>query len=110
MFLFGNQVNSDISLRPKPKNTNKTMKNLLTVLALAASVSFVACGPSQADIDKENKRITDSTDSANKVAADAEAAKMQHEADSMKAIQDAAAKVMADSLHADSVKRKLIKK
>jgi len=80
------------------------MKKLFLVLAVA-SLGFVACNN-----DSESKTSTedsiriadstrqawikDSTDQANKAAEDAAAAK---------------AKATADSLHADSVKRKLIK-
>ena len=86
------------------------MKNLFTVLALAAAVSFIACGPSQADIDAMNKKKQDSIDSVNNEMQKMEAEKMQHAQDSAKAADEAKAKAMADSLHEDSVKRKLIKK
>ena len=86
------------------------MKNLFTVLALAAAVSFISCGPSQADIDKRNKQIQDSTDSANKVASDAEAAKMEAEQHMKDSLDNVMKMHVADSLHQDSVKRKLIKK
>ncbi|MEW6469756.1 MAG: hypothetical protein AB1458_12570 [Bacteroidota bacterium] len=87
------------------------MKNLFTALALVAAVSFVACGPSQEEIDKANKRKQDSIDSVNAAMAAEEAARMEAEQkmkDSIAAAENA--KRIADSLHEDSVKRKLIKK
>jgi len=55
------------------------MKNLFTALALVAAVSFVACGPSQEEIDKANKRKQDSIDSVNAAMAAEEAARMEAE-------------------------------
>ncbi len=81
------------------------MKKLLSLLIVAGMVAFVACGPSQAEL--EAKRIADSirvADSVKKVNDSlAEIARQ----DSIKKAEEA--KKIADSLHQDSVKKGLIK-
>lgn len=89
------------------------MKKFLTLITLAGMFAFTACGPSQADLDKKAKERHDSDSIATANQAAADAARMQREADSVKLVEEAAAakqKMWADSVHADSVKRKLIKK
>jgi hypothetical protein len=87
------------------------MKKVLTLITFAGMFAFTACGPSQADLDKKAKERHDSDSMATANQAAADAAKMQHEADSVKMAEESASKMkmMADSLHQDSIKRKLIK-
>jgi hypothetical protein len=107
-YLAVSQIRIYICAR-KPKNTYKKMKNLFTVLALATAVTFVACGPSAEELEAAKKKTQDSIDSVNAAMQAEEAAKEQARMDSIKAVEEAKAKAMADSLHEDSVKRKLIK-
>jgi len=100
-----------LSTHNQKRQTNK-MKKFLTLITLAGMFAFSACGPSKADLDKKAKERHDSDSAATAAQAQADAAKMQHEADSVKQVEEAAAakmKMMADSLHQDSIKRKLIK-
>ena len=88
------------------------MKKVFTLVAFAGMFAFTACGPSKEELEKKEKAKQDSIQHYNDSVADADKKKMQHEADSVKAIEDAkaaAAMHVADSLHQDSVKRKLIK-
>ena len=83
------------------------MKKLLTLAVFAGMFSFVACGPSQAELDKKKKMHDDSVRMADSTAAAEEAAKMkeQNTQDSIKKVERE--KMMADSLHKDSVDKKL---
>jgi len=79
------------------------MKNLFISLAVVAMFAFVACGPSAAEL--EQKRIADSTAMADSIA----------QADSIAAVAaqaslDSVAKVIADSIAADSVAKATAKK
>ena len=79
------------------------------MITVAGIFAFAACGPNQADLDKKAKakHDSDSMATANEAASEMAKMKEQNTADSIK--QAEAAKMMADSLHADSVKRRLIK-
>ncbi len=85
------------------------MKKVLTLAVVAGMISFTACGPSQADLDKAKKMHDDSVRIADSTAAAMEAAKMKEQMmqDSIANAQKEMA--MKDSLHKDSVDRKLIK-
>jgi hypothetical protein len=72
------------------------MKNLFISLAVAALFSVVACGPSAKEL--EEKRIADSTRIADSIAT---VDSLNKVAEQVK--QDSIAKVIADSLAADSI-------
>jgi hypothetical protein len=86
------------------------MKKVLSFIAVATLV--VACGPSKADLEKKAKEQADSArqafvaDSTMKAAQQDSLNKANEAAEAMKA---EATKRMADSLHQDSVNKKLIK-
>lgn len=89
------------------------MKKILTLAALAGVFAFSSCGPSKEELEKKEQARQDSIKRYNDSVADADAKRMQAEADSMKKVEEANKAVqqhIADSLHEDSVKRKLIKK
>ncbi len=67
------------------KITNKTMKKLFTLVAVASMFTFVACGPSAEEKAAAEKKIADSTAAYNDQLAAAEAAKAQATADSIAA-------------------------
>ncbi len=87
------------------------MKKVLSFIAIAGiAASVVACGPSKEQLEKEAQRKKDSiaADSASR----AEAAAMAQKAidDSLAAVAATEkAKALADSLHNDSIVKKLIK-
>jgi hypothetical protein len=86
------------------------MKKVLALVALAGMFAFTSCGPSKEEMEKKQKMHDDSVRVADSITAEKDKAKMQHEADSMKQIEEANAakmKMMADSLHQDSVKKHL---
>jgi hypothetical protein len=88
------------------------MKKLFALAAIAGMFAFSSCGPSKEEMEKKEKARQDSIQHYNDSVANADKMKMEHDqhvADSLKAIEDAKTKHMADSLHEDSVKRKLIK-
>ena len=89
------------------------MKKVLSFIAIAGlAASIVACGPSKAEIEAKEKATQDSiriADSTANAAMAAEAA-AKAAADSVAAVEAAAkAKATADSLHQDSINKKLIK-
>jgi hypothetical protein len=89
------------------------MKKVLALVALAGMFAFSSCGPSKEEMEKKEKAKQDSIHMADSIQAEKDKAKMQAEADSLKKIEEdkaAKMKMMADSLHADSVKRHLLKK
>jgi hypothetical protein len=80
------------------KIINKTMKKLLTLVAVAGIFTFTACGPSEAEKKAAEQKIADSTAKYAADMAAAEAAKAQQVADSTKkAMEEAHAKMVADS-------------
>jgi protein involved in sex pheromone biosynthesis len=88
------------------------MKKVLALVAIAGMFAFSSCGPSKEELEKKEKAKQDSIQRVNDSIAAEDAKRMEAEkrtADSIKAIEDAKAKALADSLHQDSVKRKLIK-
>jgi len=85
------------------------MKKTLTLIAIATMFAFVACGPNKEEAEKKaqatkDSLMKDSTDKANAAADKAKA--MQDSIDNANAMK---AKAMADSLHQDSITKKLIK-
>lgn len=87
------------------------MKKVLSFVAVASLV--VACGPSKEELEAKAKAAADSARAAFVADSMAQAAKADSAAAAAKVMEEAAAaraKVVADSLHEDSVKRKLIKK
>jgi hypothetical protein len=86
------------------------MKKVFSIIAVAAlSAAFVACGPSKEEIEAREKAKADSIAAVEKAKADSIAAAEAEAAAQAAAAQAEAAKKMADSLHADSVAKKLIK-
>lgn len=86
------------------------MKKVLSFVAVATLV--VACGPSKAELEAKAKAAADSARAAFVADSTMQAAKQDSINAANKAMEEAAAaraKVVADSLHEDSVKRKLIK-
>lgn len=86
------------------------MKKVLSLIAIAGlAASVVACGPSKEEQEKAAKakedsaRIADSTAKAAELAAAAEKAAQDSIANAERA------KFVADSLHQDSITKKLIK-
>jgi hypothetical protein len=78
------------------------MKKIVSIITLATAVSFLACGPSAEELEKEKKRIADSTRVADSTKAAAEAAEAQRIADSTNAANEM--KRIADSTRvADSL-------
>ncbi len=73
---------------------------------------FVSCGPSQEQIDAQNKRTTDSLDSISKLTEEDEIMKMMATNDSLdKAKADSIQKAQADSIRMeDSLKKTRAKK
>jgi hypothetical protein len=85
------------------------MKKLLDLVAIAGTVSFLACGPSAEELEKVKKMREDSIRIADSTASAAAAAEMQRIADSTKMADDA--KRIADSTRvADSLAAKKGKK
>ena len=86
------------------------MKKVLSIIAIAGlATAFVACGPSKEEMEAKEKAKQDSIRMADSIAAaaaaqEAEAARI---ADSTAMAEQA--KVVADSLHQDSITKKLIK-
>ena len=78
------------------KIINKTMKKLLTLVAVAGIFTFTACGPSEAEKKAAEQKIADSTAKYAADMAAAEAAKAQQVADST-AKYEAHAKMVSDS-------------
>ena len=86
------------------------MKKVLALAAFAGMFAFTSCGPSKEEMEKKEKAKQDSIHMADSIQGEKDKAKMQHDADSAKAVEDAkqaAMKHMADSLHEDSVKKHL---
>ncbi len=86
------------------------MKKVLSFIAVATLV--VACGPSKAELEKKAKDAADSARAAFVADSTMQAAKQDSINNAAKAAEEAAAvraKVVADSLHQDSITRKLIK-
>ncbi|MDI9342379.1 MAG: hypothetical protein QM534_17535 [Sediminibacterium sp.] len=87
------------------------MKKVFSIIAVAAlSAAFVACGPSKEEIEAREKAKADSIAAVEKAKADSIAAAEAEAAKAAEAAAAEAAKKLADSLHADSVAKKLIKK
>ena len=89
------------------------MKKVLSIVAIASfAIATVACGPSKAELEAKEKAKNDSIAAAaqaDSAKAAAEAAVAQATADSLKAVEAAAAEAAALAAHEDSVKKKLIK-
>ena len=86
------------------------MKKTLTLIAIAGMFAFVACGPSKEEQEKKAQATKDSLAKDSTDKAQAAADKQKAWDDSVANANAMKAKAMADSLHADSVARKLIKK
>ena len=82
------------------------MKNLAKLVIAGSLFAFVACGPTAeekaAKATADSIRIADSTTAVEKVRQDSISAE--------NAKKELAAKKMADSLHADSIAKKLLDK
>ncbi len=76
------------------------MKKVLSLIAIAAMTTLVACGPSAEETAAAEKLKQDSIATAEAAIAEAEAAKAQAIADSTAAAEAAAAQATADSLAA----------
>jgi hypothetical protein len=86
------------------------MKKVLSFIAIAAvATSFVACGPSKAELEKKAKAKADSIRIADSIASEKMAAEAREK--QIKDSTDAAMKAIADAeaAHKDSVDKKLIK-
>ncbi len=86
------------------------MKKVLSFIAVATLV--VACGPSKAELEAKAKAAADSARAAFVADSTMQAAKTDSINNAAKAAEEAAAaraKVVADSLHQDSITKKLIK-
>ena len=83
----------------KNKQFNSTMKKLLTLVIAGGMLSFLACGPSKAELEKKEQAKQDSIRVADSLAGVAAAAKAAEEA---KAAADAAA-AAAEKAKADSI-------
>ena len=112
MIFFGGCIKTHIfaAINKKPETTMKKMLSIVAVASLA--LATVACGPSKAELEAKEKAKQDSlaeVAKADSIAQAAMAAAEQAKADSAKAVEEAKMKMVADSLHADSVKKHLIK-
>lgn len=86
------------------------MKKVLSIFAIAGlATAFVACGPSKEELEAKEKARQDSIRVADSIAAANAAAEAAAKAaeDSIKMAERA--KFVADSLHQDSIAKKLIK-
>ena len=85
------------------------MKKLFTLVAVASMFTFVACGPSAAELEAKAKATADSIAAVESAKAAEEAAKMQAAADSTAAFAEAEAakaQATADSITAAGAKGK----
>lgn len=85
------------------------MKKLFTLVAVAGMFTFVACGPSAAELEAKAKATADSIAAIESANAAAEAARMQAITDSTTAYADAAAAEatrITDSIAAAGPKKK----
>lgn len=73
------------------------MKKVLTLVALAGMFAFVACGPSQEELEKERKRKEDSARTADSTA------RVEAEA-KQKAYDDSVANAAAEKARQDSIR------
>jgi hypothetical protein len=90
------------------KITNKTMKKLFTLVAVASISALVACGPSAEEKAAMEKAKQDSIAAVEAAQAAEEAAKAQAIADSTAAYtaaEEAKAKAMQDSIDAAAAKK-----
>jgi hypothetical protein len=85
------------------------MKKVLSLTAIAALATMVACGPSKAELEKKEQERKDSIEAAEKKKADEAREQWVTDSTNKATMEAEAAKKMADSLHQDSVNRKLIK-
>lgn len=86
------------------------MKKVLSFVAVAALV--VACGPSKAELEATAKAAADSARAAFVADSTMQAVRQDSINNAAKAAEEAAAgraKIVADSLHQDSITKKLIK-
>ena len=88
------------------------MKRFSPLFAFFFIAAFMACGPSQEQIDAQNKKTSDSLDSLGQLDNDREAEMMMREQDSLdKIYNDSIEKFRADSTRTqDSLDRKRGKK
>ncbi len=84
------------------------MKKLFTLVAVASMFTFVACGPSAAELEAKAKATADSITAVESAKAAEEAAKMQATADSTAAAEAIATEAtrIADSVAAAGAKGK----
>ena len=86
------------------------MKKVLSFVFIAGmAAAFVACGPSKEELEAKEQARQDSIRVADSIAADAAAAEAAAQAMQDSIANAERAKFMADSLHQDSVTKKLIK-
>jgi hypothetical protein len=86
------------------------MKKVLSIIAIAGlATAFVACGPSKEDMEKAEKLKQDSIRMADSIAASAAAAEAEAARIADSTAMAEKSKMMADSLHQDSIAKKLIK-
>ncbi len=88
------------------------MKRFSPLFAFLIISSFLACGPSQEQIDAQNKKTSDSLDSIGQLQNDLDAERMMAEQDSLdKIAADSLEKFRADSIRIqDSLDKKRGKK
>lgn len=86
------------------------MKKAISLALFAGMIIFFSCGPSKEELKKKEKRKLDSIQHYNDSVALEDMKKEQAKADSVQKAENEKMKRMADSLHEDSVKRKLIRK
>ena len=84
------------------------MKKILVLLAVGGMLSFYACGPSAEEKAAMDKKRADSTENANKMAAEMQKAREDSAAAAQKAMEDAQAEALKrqnDSLEAAAAKK-----
>jgi protein involved in sex pheromone biosynthesis len=82
------------------------MKKIFSIVAIAATMLVVSCGPSAEEKAKRDKEVADSIANQEAMMMELEAQKAQAMQDSLAAIE----KMKADSLAADSVAKAATKK
>ncbi|MFL5753344.1 MAG: hypothetical protein ACJ76F_08055 [Bacteroidia bacterium] len=86
------------------------MKKVLSIIAIAGlATAFVACGPSKEEMEAKEKAKQDSIRMADSIAAATAAAEAEATRVADSTANAEKMKMMADSMHADSVAKKLIK-